>query len=278
MQNQVQYDILGNRSLIGLSGCDTHKFMQSIISNDIYLLDISPAIYALLLSPQGKYLYDFFVAKSNDGLLLDCHSSVKDALIKRLSLYKLQADVNIIDLSTEYKVLHVTDYINASNWCFKDPRHSSMLFRCWIQNDQMQQVEQYKLDNGAYEQFRIYNAIPEGVSDLDLDKSFPLEFGFEKLNAISFTKGCYVGQEVIARTTYRGVVRKQPYKVEAENGTLPAKHAPIIANGNEVGVMCSSLGNIGIALIRVEDYEANSQMPVFAGDIQIKLTPVNWLK
>ena len=238
--------------------------MQALITNDVKKIANNESCYSLILTPQGKYLFDFFLYKINqEEFLIDCNLGKVSELISKLELYKLRSKVNITNLSDTFMVVFGEE---GEGYKFIDPRSASLGMRSIIKNDNRPIFE----DNYHTHRMGLNTIIPEGELDLEQNKSFPLEWGLELLNAISFDKGCYVGQEVIARTKYRGVVRKQPMKVTA-SVDLPPKDTEIYAGESKIGVMASSFGKVGIALIRVEDYLANKNNEFKAGDIKVIL-------
>lgn len=253
-----------NRGIIKVNGEDSLNYLQALITNDAKKIANNESCYSLILTPQGKYLFDFFLYKINqEEYLIDCNLDRVLELISKLELYKLRSKVSITNLSNELMVVFGEE---KEGYVFKDPRSENMGFRSIVKNDDRPVFE----DNYHAHRMNLKTIIPEGELDLEQNKSFPLEWGLELLNAISFDKGCYVGQEVIARTKYRGVVRKQPMKVTAAVD-LPAKDTEIYAGESKIGVMASSFGKVGIALIRVEDYLENKNNEFKAGDIKVIL-------
>lgn len=238
-----------SRAIITISGNDRRNFLQGLITNDIHKLDSEDVIYTLMLTPQGKFLHDFYIREEGDILLLDCYAPKAEELFKRLSMYKLRADVVITlrDIDVSHPGQSVSHPGQSSSHPGLDPGSPS------ISNDPR----------------------PLGYIDLIQDKSFPLEFGLDYLGAISFTKGCYVGQELTARTKHRGVVRKKLYIIKASfDLSLVEYGAELISEGKKIGSFCSGIGTIGKALIRVEDYSGNE--PVTLSDKQVQITVADW--
>lgn len=255
--NGLYYTPLNDRGLINVSGEDAKSFLQGLLTNDIHKVTATTAIYSCLLSPQGKYLYDFFVIEWQEGVLIDCHAERCTELVRKLSMYKLRSKVTIEPLS-QLSVVAVpasTDVIlSEGQIMFVDPRHSGMGQRLIIEKGKVETLLGLTEDPDAYERARLSLAIAEGEKDLLQDKAFPLEYGLDKLHAINYQKGCYVGQEVTARTTYRGVVRKQIYTISSAS-ELASYGSEIMAGDTKIGEMRSSKGTFGLALIRTEDYE-----------------------
>jgi folate-binding protein YgfZ len=252
--NELHYTILSDRGVLKISGDDALSFMQGLLTNDIYKIGDSNGIYACMLSPQGKYLYDMFITRQDKALFLECAESRRAELVRKLTMYKLRSKVIIEDVSNAYGVCALNE--NFPN-AYDDPRLAAMGKRIVARKTSLLAALQeagFREDPNFYEQQRLALGIAEGEKDLMQDKAFPLEYGLDRLNAIDYRKGCYVGQEVTARTTYRGVVRKKIYKVESET-PLPAYDTEISAGGSKIGAMRSSNGTIGLALIREEDYQ-----------------------
>lgn len=254
------YSPLSDRAILAITGEDSTSFLQGIISNDIHKVTEENAIYALVLTPQGKYLHDMFISKSGDVLFLEYAAVRKQELLRKLTMYKLRSKVAIEDVSENYISAFLAEpaqpgeegrveaYLGGV--AYVDPRSALMGRRAIIPKE----VVVLAAPALSYDAVRIHAGIAEGEKDLLPDKSFPLEYGMEELHAIDFKKGCYVGQEVTARTKYRGVVRKKIVRIKA-NAVLPDAGTVITADGATIGTLCSHLGQQGLALLRIEDYE-----------------------
>jgi folate-binding protein YgfZ len=285
------YIPLPHRAVIAISGADSEKFLQGLISNDIHKVSKEKAIYALMLTPQGKFLYDFFISMIDDKFIIDCSAANLAALIKKLSMYKLRSDVIIEDLSAKYEVAALIgdkvfsevggNEIGAvKNFCkgvaYIDPRSTRLFARAVIERENEYQSfksHDFALGNMEdYEAIRIKSAIPDD-RDMEQDKAYPLHFGMDDLNAVDYKKGCYVGQEVTARTHYRGNVRKHVYIVESAS-PLPDFGTEITANGEVVGKLLSSHQNTGLALLKIEDVEKENYV-YKVGDTEMKLITNN---
>jgi folate-binding protein YgfZ len=254
------FTALPHRAVIALHGKDIRDFLQGLITNDIRKATDAQAIYAALLTPQGKFLHDFFIIAQGEALLMDTDAAQAAELIRRLSMYKLRSDVTIENRADTLSVWALTERMDTANVAggivFPDPRHDMMGSRliapqaeavAWLSQQNMQET-----DNSAYQLQRLTLGIPEGADDFIADKTFLLENGFEALHGVDFTKGCYVGQEVTARTKHRGQMRKFIHKITG-NAPLPVARTAITANGLQVGEMRSSQGNIGLAMLRTEE-------------------------
>jgi len=194
--------LLSDRKLIEITGADAKKFLQSLITNDINKLSNENSIFACLLTPQGKFLFDFFIYEINSKIIIDIINKFFEQFIKKLNLYKLHSDVEIIVINGN--ILFSNKPIDCDN-IFRDPRTSKEFYR--IIDFNFEQSADDNLD--LYHKIRIENMLIEGAYDLIQEKSFILHYGYHNLNAIDFDKGCYVGQEVTTRSFRRGVIRKK---------------------------------------------------------------------
>jgi folate-binding protein YgfZ len=247
MAQQGFFTKLENRGLIRISGTARRKFLQGLISNDINLLDTHPLIYTCLLTPNGKFLHDFFIREENETLLLDCEGGERTHdLAKRFEVYKLRADITI-EMTNPVTVYVV---IGDSSIGLPDPRHSDMGTRTHKKPENLPE-EPFS----SWDIHRIKLCIPDGSRDMIPEKSTLLECGIDRLNGISFDKGCYMGQELTARMHYRGLVKKRLSVVTGEN--LPAAGEDIIQNGQRIGEMRSSCGLYGLA-VRTRTQAQNS--------------------
>ncbi|CAN7943512.1 unnamed protein product, partial [Ixodes pacificus] len=248
------YEILSNREVIKIIGLDSVKFLQNLITNDIKKNNYC---YTYLLNNQGRYLFDFFVYVPNlEEIYLDIDKSNKAALIEHLNFYKFRSKIQIIDCSE--KVIYSHQKLDIDTLVTsRDPRYTMLGFRSIYDGDPASFNEKLYLEDK-------YNfAIIDGVEDLITDKSIPNMYGAEELNAISFDKGCYVGQEVISRAKYQGVIRRKIYKITAdEDLSSLVKDEEILADNDKIGVICSSYRNKAIALIREEKYLADKEADI----------------
>jgi folate-binding protein YgfZ len=220
-----------------------------MISNDVNKIDAG-LVYAALLTPQGKYIADFFVFADGDDVLLDTDATQTDALIGRLNMYKLRADVQICETHLQ---LHrgVTDMPAGG---FADPRHAALGWRAYRTTAATDTVDWTAID--------VANLIPTSGVELTPD-TFILEVGFERLNGVDFRKGCYVGQEVTARMKHKTELRKGLAQVQvtgdADVGT------PIEADGKPAGTLLSRSGDLALAYLRFD----RARGPMQAGDAQV---------
>ncbi|OEY86911.1 glycine cleavage system protein T [Wolbachia pipientis] len=250
----MSYIPLPNRGVIMLYGLDTEGFLQSIITNDINKLNDQKAIYSLLLNPQGKYLYDFFLVKYEKYIFLECESIYLNQIVEKLNLLKTYLKVKIKNVSKLYKVgVFMDSNTEYQEIIFRDPRHTSLGERMIYKNE----VEASMGDLTEYELNRIKNLVPDGAKDMVQNSSFPLQYLIDRINGIDFNKGCYIGQEVVNRMKRQQVLRRRLYLVNGHD-ILPGVGTKIINNnGEEVGEMRSSINNIGLALLYTEKSHIN---------------------
>lgn len=292
------YTELTDRGLISVGGAGAREFLQALVSNDIDRAGPERAVYATLLTPQGKFLYDFFVSELDGGLVLDCEAARQGELIKRLTFYRLRAKVDLADAGAGRKVFALfgdgaaealglasepgaaqpgTVKPLAGGLVMVDPRLAALGLRAIVAAAGAEAVlEAAGFAAGTpadYDRHRLALGVPDGSRDVAVDRNFLLEGNFEALNAIDFGKGCYVGQELTARTKYRGTIKKRLYPVEVD-GPLPEPGTAITFDGADAGEMRSGLDGRGIALLRLEQVAkaAAAGRPLAAG--AARLTPV----
>ena len=252
---------LENRGLIFVNGVDHLVFLQGLISQDVNKVLTGGAVYSLMVNPQARFLYEFFITKYKDGVILEVEKDVCESLIKKLSFYKLRSDVNISKIE-DLEVFFVDDVdVQISDEInFVDPRKEGFGVRIYVAKDQFLKiaaVHNLKTQNlNYYHYLRFQNRIID-ENDLTFDKSIIVEYGFDDLNAIDYKKGCYVGQEVVARTHYRGQIRKEVFLIEIENMKEIAKDSEITCDGKKQGIILSSLfyENKLYALSLIKNYD-----------------------
>ncbi len=228
---------LPQRSVLCVSGVDRVAFLQGLVSNDVTAAVPGQAVWAALLTPQGKWLADFFITVENDTLLLDVEAAQASLIAQRLLRYRLRAAVVIApDPRPVYvgwdEAMHGTP----------DPRVAAAGFRVIGPATATASADDY-------DRHRLALGLPDGSRDLDSEKTTLLEAGFDALHGVSWTKGCYMGQELTARTKYRGLVKRRLLPVRVD-GPLPAVGSPILGATGEVGTMRSGQPGLGLALLR----------------------------
>ncbi len=226
-----------SRQILRLSGTDTRSFLQGLVTNDIEGIETG-LVYAAILTPQGKYMADFFLKSDGETVLLDVDAAQAGMLVQRLSMYKLRADVQI-----EVTALHLHRGIgSAPEGALPDPRHPALGWRAY------QDIPQTD-DTTDWPHLYVTNMIPNSGTELTPD-SFILEMGFERLNGVDFRKGCYVGQEVTARMKHKTELRKGLAMVSV-TGDAPAG-TPITTDGKPVGTLLTRSGEQALAYLRYD--------------------------
>ena len=286
------YAILADRALLRISGPDAKEFLQGLISNDTRKLAPNQALYAAFLTPQGKYLHDFFLAERDEILFLDCEAARRADLKRRLTLYRLRSKVSIEEADPALAAYAVfgpgalaalglrheagVALPLGSGIAYADPRLAEAGGRVILAAAEAAEIFAAcgiaAAPGETYDRWRLELGLPDGSRDIDVDKSVLLECGFEDLRGVDFAKGCYMGQEVTARTKYRGLVKRRLVPV-AIDGPAPARGTPLMLGEAEAGEMRSSAGDVGLALIRLERLqEAVSQGRPLTTD-GVRLTP-----
>ena len=324
--------ILPHRAIISLHGEEVIDFLQGLISSDARKLLKNEAIYAAMLSPQGRFLHDFFLVPCGEKIYVDVAANRADDLLARLKMYRLRSKVEIqregnLSVAVYFSVMpdasfpsersemlgKLSDVASSKKesldtslrWYdklyYQDPRLPELGFRI-IGN-----IEENFAPPEEYEKLRISLCVPD-TADMIVDKSLLLECGFEELHGVDFNKGCYVGQEVTARSKFRGSVRKSLYHVESlraegetikklENGLphrlmpprndakfidekLPALGAKIMAGDKEIGELRTSINNVGIAIINNEEFEAakTANIPFLCDGKTLRINQPIWRK
>jgi tRNA-modifying protein YgfZ len=243
---------LQDRGVVAVSGIDAGGFLDNLITNDMGLLETAPALFAGLLSPQGKILFEFFVIKHADGYLIDTARDRVADLLKRLTMYKLRAKVTLEDVSSRLHV--VVSWGDAavdlpSVTFFPDPRDTRLGWRGLVTDETIAASNFSATLASAYNAHRIGCGVPEGGTDYPLGDTFPHEANFDRLHGVSFTKGCYVGQEVVARMENKTVVRKRVVQV---TGSGLAPGANVMAGEAVIGGVRSVASDRGLAMVRLD--------------------------
>ncbi len=234
-----------DRTVLAITGADRRDFLQGLVSNDLRRLD-DGMIYAALLSPQGKYLADFLLIADGDAILLDVKSDAAEALIRRLSMYRLRADVQIA--RSDLRVSRGLG--DAPQGAHADPRHPELGWRLYS-NDPGDEPE---ID---WDQIRVAHCIPETGIELIADDSYILECGFERLHGVDFRKGCYVGQEVTARMKHKTELRKGLARVRI-SGAAPVG-SDITADGKPAGTLFTQSHGHALAYLRLDRAQGEMQ-------------------
>jgi folate-binding protein YgfZ len=280
-----------SRGILALSGEEARSFLQGLVTNDVMRVGPDRAVWAALLTPQGRYLHDFFIVAAPDGAIwLDCEAERRQDLMRRLTIYKLRAKVRIADAS---EGLAAVRFFGAAalerlglpsepgaarpvggGIVFTDPRDARLGARAILPPAEAAGVvQQLGFAPGAPEQhaaLRLALGVPEGGRDLEPEKALPMESRFDLLNGIDWQKGCYIGQELTARMKYRALVKKRLVPVAIE-GPTPEPGTPVLLDDEEAGVMRGAAGGYGLALMRLEKLEQAGDRALTAGAARIRV-------
>lgn len=234
---------LTDRTVLRASGQDRVTFLQGLVSNDVAAASPDRLVWAGFLTPQGRYLSDFFIQHDADSLLLDVPAEHADFLRTRLSRFRLRADVQIEATDLTVEALWDGETVPGA---LPDPRLEEAGLRRLVPRASVTPEPSIE----SYHAHRIGLGLPD-PSDCESEKTLLIEANFDWLNGISFQKGCYMGQELTARTHYRGLVKKRLVPVRGDAG-LPPSGTILKIDGRDIGQMCSSAGTRGLAFLRRE--------------------------
>lgn len=272
--SHCQAALLLDRGALRVTGAEARKFLQGIITSDLDKVRDGAAIHAGLLSPQGKILFDFFVVEANDGFLIEAARDTLAELSKRLAFYRLRAQVEIAE-APEIAVTAVwggSPSVPDGATVFADPRLPELGTRVLLAERGSAVALSCEVATADdYHAHRIGLGVPEGGRDYTFGDTFPHEALFDQLNGVDFDKGCFVGQEVVARMQHRGTTRKRIVPVEGEASLRSG--AEVRAEDQGIGQIGSVAGRFGLALVRL-DRAADATTrgtPLIAGDTVITL-------
>lgn len=278
---------LTDRALIRVGGADAQHFLQNLVTADIDGLGDGGATAGALLTPQGKILFDFLVYRVEDYYLLDAPAAVAADLLKRLTFYRLRSKVDLELLAEDTGVFALWGgsaepegaLVNVA-----DPRVQALGRRI------AGPVAALAGSLGAspsglagYDAHRIYHGVPEGLKDYDYSDIFPHDADLDQLGGVSFSKGCYVGQEVVSRVQHRGSARKRFVKVASE-ASLPSRGSDVKAGEKAIGVLGSSAEadgkSLGLALLRLDKVAQakDNGIPLQCGDAEILVSLPDWAR
>ena len=288
--------ILDDRAILYLNGEDTKEFLQNLISNDINKVNHSNSCFSSLLSPQGKFLYEFIIIKHKSGYLIDCEKPQADGLFKQLSTYKLRSKVEILNLSNEFvvaafsheKFLTFDESKDVPGFTLKyredpiflDPRNKQLGARLIINLEKLYlSLKKLDLLDANMDEYYSFShklgIVPKDLNKLQ-NKLFGIECNYEELNGIDFKKGCYVGQENTARIKLKNKLSKRLLPINIVNGELTAGES-IYYNENEIGKVLIDNG-YPFALIKYLDENFNGKSDFNTKEASIKIKLPDWIK
>jgi hypothetical protein len=280
---------LPDRGVIKISGADARHLLNGLVTTDLTLLKPGLGRFGALLTPQGKIVSDFFIteiaAEDDGGFLIDCPKALAESLTTKLKFYKLRAKVLIENLSDRLGVLAVWDGTPAQppEMGFADPRADQLGWRIVVPDllagATAEALDAEFVDVAAYEAHRIASGAPAGGIDFAYGDAFPHEANMDRLHGVDFSKGCYIGQEVVSRMHHRGTARTRIVRVLLD-GTAPQPGSEITAGDKSVGTMGSSAGSAGLALLRIDRVAdaREASLPLSAEGIALHLVDPDDLK
>ena len=257
--NTRPFCLLPHRSVIAVSGPDRAEFLQGLISNDTMKVGPGRAIWAALLTPQGRFLNDMFVVEDDrETFLLETERERAPALARKLKMYTLRSKVTVEDRPAALEVAVVFGpeagkiLPVAGATAFIDPRLPELGVRVLAPTGQAATlIGGSEAPIAEYEEMRLKLGVPDGSRDLTVEKALLLESGFDELQGVDWQKGCYMGQELTARTKYRGLIKRRLFPVKID-GPLPPAGTPVQRDGREVGEIRSGQGDRAIAMLQIE--------------------------
>jgi folate-binding protein YgfZ len=289
----ASFALLPERGILAVSGPDRRSFLQGLVSNDVKKLAAGLAVYAALLTPQGKYLHDFILVEKGEAIWLDAEAARLVDLKRRLSMYRLRTKVEIAERPElgvaavfgdgTFPALGLPDEPGAVRpWgegiALVDPRLPNLGARIIGDRGRPARLSESGIteaDFAAYDRHRLALGVPDGSRDPVPEKSILLESGFDELNGVDWQKGCYVGQELTARTKYRGLIKKRLFPVRID-GPSPKPGTIIMLDGKDFGELRSACDGIGLALLRFE--AVNADRPLSAGTAMLRPLRPDWMR
>ena len=288
--------ILEDRGILFIQGSDTKEFLQNLITNDINKVDEANSCFSSLLTPQGKYLFDFLVVKHKKGYFIDCEKKQIEELFKQLNIYKLRSDIEILNLSNEFVVaafsyekfisfdgakdLPGNTFKYGEDPVFLDPRHKKLGGRLIINLEKLY-LSLKKLDLKSTNPEEYYKlsyelGIPQKNTEKLRNKLFGIECNFEELNGIDFKKGCYIGQEITSRIKLRNKLSKRLLPIKLIDGKL-IEEATIKNNDNEIGKVLIN-NQYPFAIIKYLSDNFDPKIKYKSEEAVLKIIIPEWIK
>jgi tRNA-modifying protein YgfZ len=275
-----------SRAVLRVTGDEAPKFLNGIVTNAVETLAPGAAVFAALLTPQGKIVVDFFVvaadADEGGGFVIDAPAALASDLAKKLAFYKLRAKVDIVE-RPDLAVAVVLDKAppEETGLAFVDPRNAGLGWRVVLPHEGMEaalkEAGAEMIEMAFWQGRRISLGIPEGGKDFIYGDTFPHEADMDCIGGVDFKKGCFIGQEVVSRVERRDVARKRVVPVAFEGGA-PEAGAEVKAGERALGFMGSSAGRLGLAMLRLDrtDEAIKAGEPLKAGGVELTLVKPDW--
>ena len=288
--------ILEDRGILFVNGLDAKEFLQNLVTNDINKVDNSNSCFASLLTPQGKFLFDFLIVKHKSGYFIDCEKKQADNLFKKLNIYKLRSKVEIMNLSNEFviaafsyeKFMSFKESKDILGYTFKyredpillDPRHKKLGGRLIINLEKLHlSLKKMDLDSTDPEEYYKLSyelGIPQKNTEKLRNKLFGIECNFEELNGIDFKKGCYIGQENTSRIKLRNKLSKRLLPIQLIEGKL-IEGSPIKNNDNEIGKVLIN-NQYPFAIVKYLSDYFDPKIEYKSEEAVLKIIKPDWIK
>jgi len=288
--------ILEDRGILFIQGTDTKEFLQNLITNDINKVDEANSCFASLLTPQGKYLFDFLVVEHKKGYFIDCEKKQIEELFKQLNIYKFRSDIEILNLSNEFVVaafsyekfisfdrakdLPGNTFKHREDPVFLDPRHKKLGGRLIINLEKLHlSLKKMDLDSTDPEEYYKLSyelGIPQKNTEKLRNKLFGIECNFEELNGIDFKKGCYIGQENTSRIKLRNKLSKRLLPIQLIEGKL-IEGSPIKNNDNEIGKVLIN-NQYPFAIVKYLSDYFDPKIEYKSEEAVLKIIKPDWIK
>ncbi|MGB3390625.1 MAG: folate-binding protein YgfZ [Pseudaminobacter sp.] len=276
---------LPDRRLVSVSGADAEHLLQNILTTDLDKLGDGEAKPGALLTPQGKILFDFLISRDGSGgFRLDCRADVVDDFIRRLMLYRLRAKAEISKPDQTFVSVSWQSDSSAS----QDDSNSLPQGAISVRDARFREPVVYRIytdtafgipDTSQWHALRIAEGVAESGQDYALGDAFPHDVLLDQSDGVGFTKGCYVGQEVVSRMQHRGTARRRVLLVSA-GAPLPESGADILAGERSIGTLGSVCGTNGLAIARIDRVKdaLDAGLPITAGGVPVSLAIPGWAK
>jgi folate-binding protein YgfZ len=273
--------VLRRRGVVAVGGPDAEKFLNDLVTADITRAAPGQAVFAGLLTPQGKILFDFIIIRDGDRFLFDLPRALTADFARRLGFYKLRAKVTVEDISAGTQVIAVWGpggVRHIDGVAAPDPRLAALGWRVIAPADQPPALHGFAPATEAdYDAHRIPLGIPEGGIDFAFGDAFPHDTDMDQIGGVDFGKGCYIGQEVVSRMEHRGTARRR-FVIARATGALPAAGTEVTAGGKALGTLGSSAAGTALALLRLDRAKdaIDAGTPIVAGEVTLALALPGW--
>ncbi len=273
--------LLPDRAVIVVAGPEAEHFLQNIVTTDLSALGADEAKPGALLTPQGKILFDFLISRSGeDAFRLDCRAEAADDFVRRLTLYKLRAKAQI---GKQDESLVAARWQDDSSSSETDSSLTALADRRFPADAGVERLYGPSIDGDAderaWQELRIRHGVAEGGADFALGEAFPHDVLLDQMQGVGFTKGCYVGQEVVSRMHHRGTARRRVLIAQGAQ-PLPPPGTDLVVEGKPVGTLAGVADHSGLALARIDRVKEamDARKPIMAGNVEVSLSIPEWAR